>query len=55
MAYDKYYSKEEITKRLRLKLQPKPTLMVDRLRKAAEEITNRGGNGRKERLLPFGR
>ena len=39
MAYDKYYSKEEITKRLRLKLQPKPepTLMLDRIRLAAQK------------------
>ena len=50
MAYDKYYSKEEITKRLRLKLQPKPTPLLDKFREVA-----RGGNGRKERLLPFGR
>ncbi len=39
MAFDKYYSKEEITKRLRLKLQPKPkpTLMMDQLRQAAQK------------------
>ena len=50
MAYDKYYSKEEITKRLRLKLKPKPVLRTDRLRELV-----RGGNGQRERLLPFGR
>lgn len=50
MAYDKYYSKEEITKRLREKLKPKPMMKLDRLR----ELTRRG-NGQKERLLPFGR
>lgn len=39
MAFDKYYSKEEITKRLRLKLKPKPepTLMMDRIRQAAQK------------------
>jgi len=50
MAYEKYYSKEEITKRLRLKLKPKPTSLLEKFRRL-----ERGGNGRKDRLLPLGR
>lgn len=50
MAYDKYYSKEEITKRLRLKLKPKQTSLLDKFRELSK-----GGNGRKGRLLSLGR
>ncbi len=49
MALDKYYSKEEIAKRLRLKLKPKPIMQLDKLRKFV-----RGGNDL-NRLPPLDR
>lgn len=48
MANNKYYSKEEITKRLRLKLKPRQTDLLDKLRQA-----KRGNNGAKEKLPPL--
>lgn len=47
MAYDKYYSKEEIIKRLRPKLNIQPAPLLDKFRDFA------GGNGNRKKKLPL--